>query len=194
MFRNDRADIFSPDFLRNIDSSHPDILMQTTWQEAGNNKVIDKLLFFDWKFVLADTDLRKVSRMCQTAGIEVHYPMLDSRVIDLSLEIPDTIKISGQNLRHFFKQAMSGFLPREVINKPKHGFGLPFGLWLKEPGEFREQMLGALRALAGRGMFRQEFLDSIVAQHQTGHPGYYGYVIWDLAMLEFWLQAKQLNV
>lgn len=194
MFREPSDTIFSAGFLADIDPAHPVATMNRAYTEAGDASVLDKLLFFDWQFVLADTDLRKVSRMCEVAGIDVHYPMLDPRVIDLSLQIPDRLKIRGQNLRYFFKQAMTGYLPQSVIDKPKHGFGLPFGVWLKSDPGLRELIYGSLAALEKRNIFNPQFLREIVALQQAGHASYYGYVIWDLALLECWMQAHKLSI
>ncbi|MEO8443860.1 MAG: asparagine synthase-related protein [Gammaproteobacteria bacterium] len=194
MFREARESLFTPEFLRQIDPEHHIGAMDATWREVEGASVLDKLLYFDWKFVLADNDLRKVGRMCQLAGVDVRYPMLDTDLVDFSLRLPTRLKIRGQNLRHFYKQAMRGFLPDQIVDKQKHGFGLPFGVWLKTSPELISLMSSTLRALAARGIFRPEFLDGIQKLHREGHPSYYGYVIWDLLMLEQWLQARRLSL
>ncbi len=193
MFRESPESIFTPDFLGRIDQEHPVAVMNATWAEVPDAEVLDKLLYYDWKFVLADNDLRKVGRMCELGGVEVRYPMLDTDLLDFSLRIPASLKIQGQNLRHFYKQAMTGFLPDQIINKTKHGFGLPFGVWLKTSPELIHMASDLLAGLATRGIFRPEFLAGIQTQHRDGHPGYYGYVIWDLLMLEQWLRARGLR-
>jgi len=193
MFREDRADIFTPDFLAQVDPRHPVTRMNETWAEVPDAHVVDRMLYFDWKFVLADSDLRKVGRMCELAGIEVRYPMLDTGLLEFSLGIPPERKIRGQELRHFYKEAMQGFLPDEILNKSKHGFGLPFGVWLKTSPGLIDLVAGSMASLATRGIFREDFLAGIQARHRDGHPGYFGYVIWDLLMLEQWLRAKDLG-
>ncbi len=194
VFREPATKIFSADLLRSVRHDHPERTMERAYLEAGETSTLNKLLFFDWKFVLADTDIRKVSQMCAVAGVDVRYPLLDHRMIDFSLAVPDQLKIRGQELRFFFKQAMRGFLPELVINKPKHGFGLPFGVWLKSNAPLRDLILSALDSLDHRGLFADGFLDGIVRDQLSGHASYYGYVIWDLAMLECWLQEQQLSL
>lgn len=194
MFREPRESIFTPDFLKRIDPGHPVDVMQATWDEVRDAPVLDKLLYFDWKYVLADNDLRKVGRMCELGGVNVRYPMLDTELLDFSLRIPGALKIRGQNLRHFYKEAMRGFLPDTILNKTKHGFGLPFGVWLKTSPELIRMAAETLQGLAGRGIFRSEFLAGIQARHRDGHPGYFGYVIWDLLMLEQWLRARKVEL
>ena len=98
------------------------------------------MLYYDWKFTLADNDLRKVSTMCELAGVKVVYPMLD----DLYLNCPAACPADGSsNLKAalFYKQAMKGFLPDEILVKKKHGFGLPFGVWMTTEPAFAEPCL-----------------------------------------------------
>ncbi len=194
MLREPASSIFDPAFMDRIDQDHWIRVMEDTWREVADADVLDQLLYFDWKFVLADNDLRKVGRMCALAGVRVEFPMLATELVDFALRIPTGLKIRGQELRHFYKQAMRGFLPDPIIDKTKHGFGLPFGVWLKTSPELIGLVDQSFHSLGKRQIFRQDFLDSIRTLHRDGHPGYYGYVIWDLLMLEQWLQAHGLTV
>jgi asparagine synthase (glutamine-hydrolysing) len=129
--------------------------------------------------------------MCQLAGVRVAYPMLDSAVVDFSLRIPGDWKVRGGELRWFYKRAMRGFLPDRIIDKTKHGFGLPFGPWMRTDRALEELALTSLASLRGRGWVRKEFIDSLLQAHRTGHAAYYGTTIWVAMMLEQWLQARR---
>ncbi len=106
------------------------------------------MLYYDWQYTLADNDLRKVETMARSPALRVSYPMLHPDVIDMSLRVPPALKMPGTQLRHFYKEAMAGFLPDEIIHKTKHGFGLPFGLWLHDSPRLRDLILGNLSACA----------------------------------------------
>ena len=80
------------------------------------------MLYLDWHHTLADNDLRKVNRMCQLAGIDVEYPMLDDRLVEFSTRVSSARKMYRNRLRDFYKRAVADLLPAEIINKPKHGF------------------------------------------------------------------------
>ncbi len=147
------------------------------------------MLFYDWHFTLADNDLRKVGTMCALAGVKVSYPMLDPRVVDLSLRVPSRIKMEGSELRSFYKKAMRNFLPREILEKSKHGFGLPFGVWLKTDPRLADLIFSLLSDFKSRRIVRAEFLDQLIREQRAGDASYFGYAIWDLAMLEAWLKA-----
>ena len=189
--RNPLAEIFQPEFIDTINPQHPIELLQHTYRRAPTDSLVNKMLWLDWKFTLADNDLRKVNRMCEIAGIKVHYPLLDDEVVRLSTQIPPSLKLKGLKLRYFYKKALNDFLPPEVINKSKHGFGLPFGEWLKTSPELQELIYAKLQGLKLRGIFRPEFIDHLIEMHRHGHAAYYGTMVWVLAILEEWMQQHE---
>ncbi|MDH3467237.1 MAG: asparagine synthase-related protein [Gammaproteobacteria bacterium] len=187
IYREGAERIFSEEFRDTVDPTHLFERMSEVWQSCPSDDLLDKMLWYDWKFTLADNDIRKVSRMCELAGVRVSYPMLDEEFVEHSMKIPSSSKIKGYELRTFFKNAVKGFVPDMVISKEKHGFGLPFGVWLKEDLPLQNLVYGSLESLRHRNIFETAFLDRVVAEHKEGHASYYGYAIWDLVMLEQWL-------
>jgi asparagine synthase (glutamine-hydrolysing) len=188
-YREGMASAFDPEFLASIDPERPMRTMREVWDSCPSADLLDRMLWYDWKFTLADNDLRKVSRMCELAGIEVSYPMLDEEVVDLSIKVSSGDKISGQELRSFFKRSMRGFLPEEILAKQKHGFGLPFGQWLKTHAPLQELVYDALTGLKQRAILSRGFIDRVADGHRAGHASYYGYPIWDMVILELWLET-----
>jgi asparagine synthase (glutamine-hydrolysing) len=184
--------LLEPEFALSIDPQAPFSTMRDVYNAAPARSVLHKMLYYDWHFTLSDNDLRKVGLMCEMAGVSVSYPMLDHRVIDVSLRIPPREKIRGGKLRSFYKAAMRDFLPAEILNKSKHGFGLPFGEWLKVHEGLANLIYSHLQNLKRRHFVRKEFIDHLIDCQRRGHASYYGYAIWDLAMLEAWMQAHGL--
>ncbi len=187
IYREGADRIFNADFLKTVDPAHVFEEMRDIWRSCPSDDLLDRMLWYDWKFTLADNDLRKVSHMCELAGVRVSYPMLDEDFVAHSIRVPSREKIKGYELRTFFKNAVRGFVPDKVINKEKHGFGLPFGVWLKDDQPLQEIVYGSLDSLRHRDIFDPTFLDRVVAEHKDGHASYYGSAIWDLVMLEQWL-------
>jgi asparagine synthase (glutamine-hydrolysing) len=179
--------LFTPAFLARVDTGHPPALLEASYEEAPAHTLVNRMMYLDWTITLADNDLRKVGRMCGLAGIDVRYPMLDDALIDLSLRVPAALKLRGRTLRWFYKQALRDFLPPEIIAKTKHGFGLPFGVWLAESAELQQLVYGSLEALKGRGVVRPDFIDRLCASQRDEHAAYYGDLVWVLSMLELWL-------
>jgi len=148
------------------------------------------MLYLDWHHTLADNDLRKVNRMCDLAGIEVEYPMLDDRLVEFSTRVSSARKMPRNRLRDFYKRAVANFLPHQIIDKQKHGFGLPFGVWMAEHPGLQELAQDNLSRMRRRRYVRTEFIDEIIRRHREQHAGYYGEFIWVLMMLELWLTAQ----
>lgn len=180
--------VFTEDLLARIDTAHPRALMRAEWEAAPTDALLDRMLFFDWKFTLADNDLRKVGRTAQKAGVHVAYPLLDNEVVEFANTLPPSEKVHRLRLRHFYRNALANFLPDMIINKEKHGFGLPVGEWVRKSPELQSLIYGALRGLAERGVLNEPFVDNVINRHQNEHAAYYGNIIWVLSMLEHWLQ------
>lgn len=191
LHRHAAEEVFSDGFLQVISLSQPLELLRDSYNRPDQASSLNRMLYMDWKTTLHDNDLVKVNKMCEMADIDVRYPLLDQEIIELSCKIPSIIKLKGQKLRWFYKQAMNDFLPDEIINKPKHGFGLPFGVWLKDYEPLKALAYDSITDLKKRPYFRAEFLDHAIKMHQSIHAAYYGELIWILMMLELWLQAKK---
>jgi asparagine synthase (glutamine-hydrolysing) len=119
--------------------------------------------------------------------------MLHPDVVEMSNRVPPGMKMPGTTLRDFYKRAMQGYLPDEIIHKKKHGFGLPFGLWLQQSNELRELVFGNLSDLRRRHIIREGFLDQLLHLHGADDARYYGVFVWVLAMLEQWLREHRVS-
>ncbi len=135
LLRFGAASVLSDRFLEAVSASEPPSLQTMIYALPQGASFIDRMLAYDWRFTLADNDLPKVTGAAQLAGVAVGFPLLSDGLVDLSLRLAPRDKVRGLRLRPFFKEALTGFLPPEIIAKRKHGFGLPVGAWLvSDPG------------------------------------------------------------
>ena len=183
--------IFTESFLADIDKARPEQLLKQRYEQCRSDDPVDKMLFLDWKFTLADNDLVKVTKMCELAGVEVRYPLLDKSLVDFSCKVAASTKLAGQKLRDFYKKVCKGFLADETLSKEKHGFGLPFGVWLTDNAELKALALTALNAFRQRNIVKASLIDAAIEAHTNSHASYYGELIWILVVLELWLQAEE---
>ncbi|MFV2054998.1 MAG: asparagine synthetase B [Thiohalomonadales bacterium] len=181
-------DVFSKKFLQKIDVNSPMHSLRGIFQSTDSDSSLNKMLYLDWKITLADNDLRKVVAMCEMADVDVHFPLLDDELVEFSTRLPPNLKLKGQNLRYFFRKAMADFLPAETLAKRKHGFGLPFGLWMHDHKPLQTLAYDTVQNIKERNIFKDEFIDNIIDLHKNQHASYYGEMIWILMMLELWLQ------
>ena len=189
LHREPLADIFNPDFLRAIDPEQAVATQREVYFRTRAESPINRMLHLDWKQTLADNDLRKVNRMTELAGVDVRYPLLDERMVAFAAMLPPDYKVKGYRLRWFFKEALKDFLPHEILTKSKHGFGLPFGLWMQRHAPLHELAHESLQSFRQRGYLREDYLDRLIAAHDTGHATYYGVMIWVVMMLEQWIAS-----
>ena len=185
----DAKSTFTDEFYAQVSESVPIKHMQEQYYAVQNNSMLDRMLLLDWKQTLADNDLRKVNGMCDLAGVDVSYPLLDDELLEFSMTVPDKMKIKGNQLRYFFKHAMCDFLPQGVLTKSKHGFGLPFGVWMRTYQPLQELAYDNIAALKQRHILKNDFLDQLVKLHREDHAAFYGEFIWVLMMLELWLKS-----
>ena len=190
LFRFTAANVFTESFLAQVDVEEPISLLRKRYAELEDASALNRMLFLDWKFTLADNDLRKVTTMCQTAGVNVEYPMLNEALVDFSTTVPSKRKLRRTQLRYFYRKALRNFLPPPVLSKRKHGFGLPFGVWVVEDPELRAFAYDALSRLEQRDIFRPSFIAESKAATESQHAAYYGTMIWVMMMLEEWLHSR----
>lgn len=184
------SNVLTSEFLRQIDEREPARSQREVWQAAHADALINRMLAFDWRYTLAENDLPKVCGTTRLADVAVGFPLLDQRLLDFSMRLPADYKLKGLKLRWFFKEALRGFLPDDILTKKKHGFGLPFGVWACKDQALRALMQQTLAAFEQRNIVQPAFLRSLVTDLLPAHPGYYGELVWILMMLEQWLQQR----
>jgi len=185
-----RESVLSAQLRGLTDAEAPLQLRRRVWDSVRADTVLDHELGFDWRFTLADNDLPKVIGTTSLAGLDVGFPLLSEALIAIALSLPDAMKLKGFKLRWFFKEALRGFLPDEILTKKKHGFGLPFGHWALSDPALRALSQDSVRGLADRHILQREFVDVLFGKLLPAHPGYYGEMVWIGMMLEQWLRAN----
>jgi asparagine synthase (glutamine-hydrolysing) len=190
LFRLGVDEVLTPGFLAQVDPLGPQARQREVWAAGPQSaSLVNQMLAFDWRYTLAENDLPKVVGTTALAGMDIAFPLLDTRLLDFSLKLPTTYKVKGLKLRWFFKEALRGFLPDEIITKKKHGFGLPFGPWAVKDAALHQLAAESLRGCVARGIVRADFVDSLLQHRLKEHAGYYGEMVWILMMLEQWLRV-----
>ncbi len=180
--------VLTADFLALVSPDGPLERQRSVWSQTDGQSLVNRMLAFDWRFTLADNDLPKVIGTTDLAGIDVGFPLLSDELLEFSLTLPSNWKLKGLTLRWFFKEALKGFLPDEIIAKKKHGFGLPFGVWTSQHAELKSMARDSLESLKRRGIIQANFIDDLLNKHLPAHPGYYGEMVWVMQILELWLR------
>jgi asparagine synthase (glutamine-hydrolysing) len=181
-------EIFEPDFLRELAGYSLVEVLDRYYSQAPARDPLDRRLYSDVKTVLGDSDLPKVTMMCELAGIQPRFPFLDRSVAEFSGRIPARLKVKGLEKRYLFKRAFRNLLPIEIIRKRKHGFGIPVAPWLKSNPRMRELARDTLlsQTAFGRGYFRRGFIEDLFRKHEADPTTFYGDILWNFLVLELW--------
>ncbi len=191
IFRHlDPVQTFAPDALREIDPHRTIAFVNAIYDSTCSGSKVHRMFQFDLRITLADSDLRKVGRMCELAGVRVRYPFLDDELAEFSATIDPELLMRGGKLRWFYTHAVRDFLPQEILTKQKHGFGLPFLEYVASHGGLTDLFCDALGDLKKRPWFAASFLDSAIDTLRRADDPAIQSVAWDLVMLELWLQSR----
>jgi len=142
------------------------------------------LLRLNMRTYLPDDLLIKTDRSSMAVSLETRAPFLDHWLVEMAATIPLNLKLHGSTTKYILKQIAGGLLPEDIIHRPKHGFGVPLGAWLrKDAAQVRETLLSP-EAL-GRGLFERAALERLIADHVSGRHDH-GQRLWSLLTLEWW--------
>lgn len=180
--------LLHPDFLAAVDREAPYAVLERHWRQARAGEELNRLLYLDLKLTIGDNDLFKVTRAAELASVGVRFPLLDPRLVEFTATLPASVKVRGLEKRYLFKRAFRRLLPREILAKTKHGFGVPTSEWLRSHPGFRalaRETLLSPRARQ-RGYFRPGAVEELFERHAADTTAFFGDILWTLLMLELW--------
>ena len=158
---------------------------------AGADTPLDQALRLDTEIMLVDDPVKRVDNTTMSFGLEARVPFLDHELVELAARCPPELKVAHGG-KGVLKQAARRVVPNEVIDRPKGYFPVPALTHLE--GGFLERVREAVTAPAAkeRGLFRPEVLDRMLAEPNAALTPLGGNPLWQLALLEMWLQGHSL--
>jgi asparagine synthase (glutamine-hydrolysing) len=181
-----RRSLYTPELaaaLNGVDTAEP--LRKSLRRIPRESDPLNRMLYLEAKHFLADHNLNYTDKMAMAAGVEARVPLLDLELVDFATRIPPNLKQVGRTGKAIFKKAMEPFLPREVIYRPKSGFGVPLRRWLRH--ELREVVEDTLscESLRRRGLFEPVAVRRLIEWDRAGAVDG-AYTILSLMCIELW--------
>jgi asparagine synthase (glutamine-hydrolysing) len=153
----------------------------------GHSTTLDRLLYADLKTYLVEL-LMKQDQMSMAASIESRVPFLDHHLVEFAAQLPPRMKLRGLTTKWILRDAVRDLLPREILTRPKMGFPVPFGRWLRGAGaDLARDVLLDTRARQ-RGLTDPAAVAALIDRHASGAIDG-GDALWSLMNLELWYRT-----
>jgi asparagine synthase (glutamine-hydrolysing) len=182
---DERPALLSYDVRRALGDPDPETGLARHFERYAHLPWPSQMMRFDAETYLPEDVLTKVDRMSMAHSIESRVPLLDNDVVEFAFTLPSSFKIKAGRRKHILKEVAATLLPRDILDRPKQGFGVPLSVWFR--GNLRELFADtvlAARTLA-RGYFEEPFLRRMVAEHLSGTRDH-TLRLWQLVVFERW--------
>jgi asparagine synthase (glutamine-hydrolysing) len=183
-FNSHMAELYSDDFLRSIDKQRSVSPVNRYLQNGAAGDTLSKMLYVDTKTWLPDDLLIKADRMTMANSVELRVPLLDHKILEFAASLQGSYKVRGFTTKYIVKKALSKQVPREILDRKKTGFPVPYDAWMR--GELKGWMCGILldRETLARGYFRKSTIEKLLTDNSLS--GRNSKELFSLAVLELW--------
>lgn len=172
-----------------VNGHEPATVLSADTQSLDQLGSIERMMALDTLSYLPDDILVKVDRAAMAVSLETRAPFLDHRVVEFAWQLPNALKLCDGHSKWVLRQVLYRYVPRALIDRPKMGFAVPVGAWLKGPlREWAEALLDPAR-LRSEGYFHATAVRNKWNEHLGGTHNW-EYHLWDVLMFQVWLEKQ----
>jgi len=183
-FNSHMTELYSDDFLHLADKNRSVNPALGYLQNGSARDTLSKMLYVDTKTWLPDDLLIKADRMTMANSVELRVPLLDHKILEFAASLQGNYKVRGFATKYIAKKALSRQVPREILDRKKTGFPVPYNSWMRNElkGWLRDILLD--RETSSRGYFRKSAIEKLLVE--SAESGRNSKELFSLAVLELW--------
>jgi asparagine synthase (glutamine-hydrolysing) len=185
-FNRLKTELYREEFAEALGERESNEVSRSLFGRVLDRSLLDQMLYVDTKTWLPDDLLVKADKMTMATSVELRVPLLDFQVLEFAASLPQSFKVRGWTGKRILKAALKGSVPREILERKKTGFPVPYARWLRE--DLKEFVLDTVLApsAALRAYFRTDALRDMVDGFYRDGRG--SKEVFCLLVLELWLQ------
>ena len=172
-----------------LDGRTPEYFLSHESNWTISSEPMENMCFADLNTYLPDDILTKIDRASMAVSLESRVPLLDHRVVEMSWRLPMDMKVREGTSKWILRTLLYKYVPRELVERPKMGFGVPIGEWLRGPlRDWADTLLEASR-LKHENFFDVAGIRKKWDEHVSGKRNWH-YLLWDVLMFQAWLEHQ----
>ena len=179
--------MYTPDFLSSIDHGLTQNYINNCVKPDSAFSLLNKMLYIDTKTWLPDDLLVKADKITMANSIELRVPLLDHKILEFAGTLPENFKVRNFKTKRILKQAFTGIVPTEILNRKKTGFPIPYQEWMRNEHKDAIHDLLLSSGAMSREYFERKTVENILSDNVKNSM--YPKEVFTLAVLELWLQT-----
>jgi asparagine synthase (glutamine-hydrolysing) len=181
------SELYTKDFAGHVDKENSVGIVKGFLKNGGGRKTVNKMLYVDTKTSLPDDLLLKADKMTMANSLELRVPFLDHKLLEFAASLPTNFKVRRFTTKYLAKKALKDLLPKEILQRRKAGFPVPYESWLRK--ELRPWLTDVLldRETLARGYFQKKAIEQMLSDDIR--YGGFSKPLLSLATLELWHRA-----
>jgi asparagine synthase (glutamine-hydrolysing) len=181
---NSTTELYSKDFAHSVDKNFSVAPVAEFIRNANGTDILSKMLYVDSKTWLPDDLLIKADKITMANSVELRVPLLDHKILEFGASLPSAFKVRGLETKYIAKMALSRHVPKEILDRKKTGFPVPYERWLRTDlrGWLSDILLD--RETLSRGYFERSGIERLI--ERNSESGKYSKEVFSLAVLELW--------
>jgi asparagine synthase (glutamine-hydrolysing) len=178
--------LYTREFTQSLRGQQADAPTRRLFERVDRQPLLNRMLYVDTKTWLPDDLLVKADKITMATSVELRVPLLDYQVLEFAASVPQSYKVSGWRLKRILKAALEESVPKEILNRKKTGFPVPYDSWLR--GEMKEFVFDTVLRQNNSisSYFNKKEVEAILQAHQRGEG--HSKEVFSLLVLEFWHQ------